>query len=75
MLECYLPIIFYEATAANLNQTRGLLESFGYKLFDAQTLQALDETYSYDLVALHRETHLGGSDERCLQDWTLDSSA
>jgi hypothetical protein len=64
MLERNLPIVFYEATAGNLNQTTGLLKSFGYKLFNAQTLQALDDTYSYDVVGLHREKHLGGSNEK-----------
>src|ERR1700730_10505865 len=58
MLERYLPIVFYEATAANVNQTRRLLERLGYKLFNAETLQAFDDTYAYDLVALHREKHL-----------------
>src|SRR5262249_38741598 len=60
MLECYLPIIFCEAT--NFKETKTLLENLGYKLFNGTTLQALDVTGAYDVVALHRDKHLEGWD-------------
>jgi FkbM family methyltransferase len=62
MLEHYLPIVFYEPTAANFHQTMKLLKNLGYKIFDPRTLQDLDETGAPDIVAFHRQKHLGGRD-------------
>jgi FkbM family methyltransferase len=58
MLERHLPVVLYEASI-NPSQTASLLKNFGYKLFNARTLQSIDDP-AYTTIALHQQKHLGG---------------
>ncbi len=64
MLKTCLPIVFYEATQRNFPQTKDLLQSIGYKAFNAATLEAIDTSdASYNVIALHGDKHLRGCEK------------
>jgi hypothetical protein len=63
MLQTSLPIVLYEATQRNFPQTKDLLHEIGYKVFNAATLKAIRAgDAAYNVIALHRDKHLRGSE-------------
>ena len=61
MLETCLPIVLYEATQRKFPQTRDLLQSIGYQVFNAATLEAINAgEAAYNVIALHHDKHLRG---------------
>ena len=58
LAEC-LPVVMYEASLRNFVRTRKLLETLGYQLFDAKTLQPIDAPAN-NVIALHCTKHFDG---------------
>jgi FkbM family methyltransferase len=54
------PAVIYEASRRNFARTRPFMESLGYRLFDATTLQPIAGPVN-NVIALHEDKHLSAS--------------